>query len=158
MDHSRAAAAVPEVHWVGAVGSYPKVIHEPVELARLKVRRLIPKKTAYVRGVQKLQSAIFDLDFRAYHGRAELYERQVLHPSPKSKKFVRGAARLLSASSDLDFQAVASREPAEPELSKTRPKKMKREPRQASLIAYRTYRKSDAVPYFQIRILDIAIA
>ena len=146
------------MHWLEAVESYPKVIHEPVQLARPKVRPLIPKKTAYVRGVQKLRSAIFDLDFPAYHGRAELYERQVPHPIPKSKEFVRGAAKLLSASFDLDSQAVASREPAEPELSKTRPKKMKREPRQASLVAYRTYRKSDAVPYFQIRILDIAIA
>ena len=145
------------MHWFEAVESYPKVIHEPVQLFRLKVHCLIPKKTAYVRGVQKLRNATFDLDSLAFHVQAESHEWEGSRPAPELK-FVRGSGRLLSASFDLDSQAVASREPAEPELLKTRPKKMKREPRQASLIAYRTYRKSDAVPYFQIRILDIAIA
>src|SRR5205823_9126191 len=131
--------------------------HEPVQLVRLKVRPLILKKRACVRGVQKLRSAIFDSDSPEFHVQGESHEWEDRRPAPELK-FVRGAAKLLSASADLDSQAVASREPAEPEPSKTRAKKMKREPRQASLVVYRTYRKSDAVPYFQIRILDIAIA
>ncbi|PYV95240.1 MAG: hypothetical protein DMG86_21845 [Acidobacteria bacterium] len=123
-----------------AVESYPKAIHEPVRSDRPKGRPLIPKKTASVRGAQRLPCATFDLGSPAYHVRAELYERQVRHPIPKSKKFVRGV-KLRSASFDLDFQAVASREPTEPELSKT---SLKKTP--ALSIAYRTYRKSDAVP------------
>src|SRR5260370_1157554 len=77
-------------------------------------------------------------------------------PAPELK-FVRGAAKLLSASSDLDFQAVASHESGEQGLSKTRLRQM-RQPKPAPSIAYRTYRKSGPDPYFQIRILDIAIA
>ena len=154
-DHSRVAAAVPEEHLFAAADSEssPKVIHVPGQSDRLKVRLLNPKTTAFVRGAQVLLCAAFDLDFPV-HVPAELHE--VRRPIPKSKNFVRGAAKLLSASFDLDFQAVASHEPAEPESRRL--KKMMREPKPAPSTACRTYRKRDAGPYFQIRILDIAIA